>query len=121
MRRWTYLAGAIVTETCATLAMRASSDHAAWIVVVVAGYALAFAFLALVLRAGMAIGVAYGVWAACGVVATAVLAVPLFGDPLTWVMGLGFAVIVAGVLLIELGSHTPTASAADEAVPEAVR
>ncbi|RKN47680.1 DMT family transporter [Micromonospora endolithica] len=121
MRKWAVLAGAIVAETCATLALRASNDHAAWIAVVVAGYALAFTLLSVVLRAGMPIGVAYGIWAACGVVATAVLAVPLFGDPLTWVMGLGFAVIVAGVLLVEFGSHTRTSPAADDAVPEVAR
>ena len=36
---------------------------------------------------------------------TAVAAAALFGEPLTPLMGLGFAVIVAGVLLVELGAN----------------
>ena len=105
MKQWPLLAGAIVAEVSATLALRASVDQAAWIVLVVAGYVVAFACLALVLREGMAIGVAYGVWAACGVALTAALAAILFDEPFTWVIGLGIAIVIAGVLLVELGSH----------------
>ncbi|MEW2379227.1 SMR family transporter [Micromonospora sp. NPDC047812] len=105
MKQWLYLAGAIGLEVSGTLALRAANDHAAWIALVVVGYTLSFVLISLVLREGMPIGVAYGIWAASGVTLTALLAALLFGDALTWVMGLGFAVIVAGVLLVELGSH----------------
>ncbi|MGC4790452.1 DMT family transporter [Micromonospora sp. DT178] len=105
MKQWLYLAGAIGLEVSGTLALRAANDHAAWIALVVVGYTLSFVLISLVLREGMAIGVAYGIWAASGVTLAALLAALLFGDALTWVMGLGFAVIVAGVLLVELGSH----------------
>ncbi|MCX4391200.1 multidrug efflux SMR transporter [Micromonospora peucetia] len=105
MRQWLYLGGAIGLEVTGTLALRAANDHSAWIALVVVGYTLSFVFLSAVLREGMPIGVAYGIWAASGVTLTALLAALLFGDALTWVMGLGFAVIVAGVLLVELGSH----------------
>lgn len=104
-KRWVLLAGAIVAEVSATLALRAAVDHAAWVTLVVIGYVAAFACLALVLREGMPIGVAYGVWAACGVALTAVLAAVLFSEPFTWVIGLGIAIVIAGVLLVELGSH----------------
>ena len=69
------------------------------------GYTASFVFLAAVLRRGMAIGVAYGIWAASGVTLTALAAAVLFDEALTGVMGLGFVAIVAGVLLVELGSH----------------
>lgn len=69
------------------------------------GYTASFAFVAAVLRRGMAIGVAYGIWAASGVTLTALAAAVLFDEALTGVMGLGFVAIVAGVLLVELGSH----------------
>ncbi|MFG1889007.1 DMT family transporter [Micromonospora sp. NPDC049051] len=118
MKQWLYLAGAISLEVSGTLALRAANDHAAWIALVVVGYTLSFVFISLVLRAGMPIGVAYGIWAASGVVLTALLAALLFGDALTWVMGLGFAVIVAGVLLVELGSHRAEPA---PAVPHDVR
>jgi small multidrug resistance pump len=105
MWKWLYLALAIGTEVGATLSLRAANGQPAWLVPVVIGYVLSFWFMARLLRAGMPVGVAYGIWAAIGVIATAVLAVPLFGERLTWVMGLGIAVIVAGVLLVELGSR----------------
>ena len=69
------------------------------------GYTASFVFLAAVLRRGMAVGVAYGIWAASGVTLTALAAAALFDEALTGVMGLGFVAIVAGVLLVELGSH----------------
>ncbi|MBM2616160.1 QacE family quaternary ammonium compound efflux SMR transporter [Actinoplanes sp. LDG1-06] len=103
--RWAALAAAILSEVSASLALRAAVDHPAWYTLVVAGYSLSFVFVSIVLRLGMPIGVAYGIWAALGVALTALAAAALFDDPLTWVMGLGFTAIIGGVLLIELGSH----------------
>jgi len=51
---------------------------------------------------GMPVGIAYGIWSACGVALIAVVARFLFQEPLTWVMALGIALIVAGVLTIEV-------------------
>ena len=100
------LAAAIVAEVAATLSLRASQDHSAWLVVVVAGYTLRRScFLTMVLRAGMSIGVAYGIWGALGTAGTAVLAAAIFGDPFTWPIVAGIGLIIAGVLLVELGSH----------------
>ncbi len=96
---------AVATEVSATLSLRASQDHPAWLVLVVTGYLAAFVLLTLVLRAGMPVGVAYGIWGALGTAATAVLAAALFGDPFTWPIVAGIGLIIAGVLLVELGSH----------------
>lgn len=104
MRKWALLITAIASEVAATLSLRASQDHAAWLSVVVIGYLGAFVLLTLVLRAGMAVGVAYGIWGAMGTAATAVLAAALFGDPFTWPVAAGIGLIIAGVLLVELGS-----------------
>ena len=46
--------------------------------------------------------IAYGVWTACGVALVAVIARYLFAEPLTPVMMLGIALIIAGVLTIEM-------------------
>ncbi|MCZ8380965.1 SMR family transporter [Mycobacterium sp. CPCC 205372] len=105
MRPFPLLAAAIVSEVAATLALRASQDHSVWLAVVAVGYLGAFVLLTLVLRTGMAVGVAYGIWGACGTAATAVLAAAVFGDPLTWPIAAGIGLIIAGVLLIEFGSH----------------
>jgi small multidrug resistance pump len=110
VRKWALLAGAIFTEVAATLSLRASQDHSAWLMLVVAGYVASFTLLTLVLRAGVPVGVAYGIWGALGTAVTAVLAAVLFGDPFTWPIVAGIGLIIAGVLLVEFGSHRAQAA-----------
>ena len=105
MKKWLVLAAAIGSEVAATLSLKAALDHPAWYALVVAGYLAAFVFLAVCLRLGMKIGVVYGIWGAGGVTLTAVLSTWIFGEPLTALMGLGIALIIAGVLTVELGSQ----------------
>jgi small multidrug resistance pump len=101
---WLALAAAILVEVFATLSLRASDGFRkkAWIVPVSAGYLLCFYLLWVSLSLGMPVGIAYGVWTACGVALVAVIARFLFAEPLTWVMVIGIALIVAGVLTIEM-------------------
>ena len=105
MRIWALLLAAIAVEVAATLSLRASQDHPVWLIVVVAGYVGSFVLLTMVLRAGMPVGVAYGIWGALGTAATAVLAASIFGDPFTWPIVTGIGLIIAGVLLVEFGSR----------------
>lgn len=104
---WLFLGGAILCEVGGTLALRQSDGlrHRGWLVPVVFGYLASFVLLWLTLDAGMAVGVAYGMWAATGVALTALAGRLLFKDALTPVMLLGIAAIAGGVLLIELGAH----------------
>jgi small multidrug resistance pump len=104
MTQWFVLAAAIAIEVFATLALRASDGfrRKAWIAPVVLGYVISFWLLWLTLRLGMHVGIAYGIWTACGVALVAVFARFLFRDPLTVKMILGIGLIVAGVLTIEL-------------------
>ena len=111
MRKWLLLVSAILLEVSGTLALRAALDHVAWYAVVAIGYAGAFGALTFVLRAGLGLGVAYGIWAASGVALTAVLASALFGDQLTATMGLGIVLVIGGVLCVELGSQAAHARA----------
>lgn len=110
--RWWLLAGAIVCEVAATLSLRAATDHPAWYVLVVTGYVASFAFLSAVLRR-MPVGVAYGIWGACGITITAVAAALIFGDALTVLMGVGIALVIAGVLVVELGAQAAEKSPVD--------
>ncbi len=98
------LAGAIVFEVFATLALRASEGFRkkAWIAPIVVGYLASFYLLWLTLALGMPVGIAYGVWTACGVALVAVIARFVFTEPLTWLMALGIALVIGGVLTIEL-------------------
>lgn len=102
---WLLLIGAIVSEAAATMALRASDGlrRRRWIPLVAAGYVVAFALLGQALAAGMALSVAYGIWAACGVALTALGARVLFGERLTPKMVVGIVLIAVGVLLVEIG------------------
>jgi small multidrug resistance pump len=113
MKKWLLLAGAIASEVSGSLSLKAALDHPAWYVLVVVGFVGAFVLLALVLRAGLALGVAYGVWGAIGVASTAILSALVFSEPLTPVMVLGLAVIIGGVLCVELGARRAAPSGGD--------
>ncbi|WP_353710666.1 SMR family transporter [Arthrobacter sp. K5] len=102
---WLLLTAAILTELSATLCLRlASQGKSIWYIAVGAGYLLAFTLLSLTLDQGMNLGVAYGTWAAAGVALTAIASRILFKEHLTPVMIAGLGLIIAGVLLIELGA-----------------
>lgn len=106
---WLALTGAILVEVFATLGLRASDGfrRKAWIVPVIAGYVLSFYLLWLALSLGVPVGIAYGIWTACGVALVAIIARFLFREPLTPVMLLGIALIVSGVFTIELAGIDP--------------
>lgn len=110
-RGWVLLGCAIATEVAATLSLKAALEAPALYAVVVLGYLGAFALLTAVLRTGMGLGVAYGVWAAAGVALTAVLSTVVYAEPLTPLMGVGIALVVAGVLCVELGARARPAGA----------
>ncbi|WP_336793435.1 DMT family transporter [Gordonia malaquae] len=112
MKAWRYLAAAIVAEVVSTLTLRATVDNLWFAGFVVCGYALAYYLVARALRAGMSIGAAYGIWGAFGVSIVAVLGSVIFDEHLSTTALAGICVIVAGVVLVELGS--PSHSTADE-------
>jgi small multidrug resistance pump len=102
--KWVLLGGAIVTEVAGSLSLKGALEYPALYVVVVVGYLAAFVLLTLVLRAGMPVGVAYGIWGALGVALTALLSALIFGEPLTPLMIAGMALVIVGVLCVEVGS-----------------
>ncbi|MGX9901342.1 DMT family transporter [Arthrobacter sp. SA17] len=75
--------GAIVCEVSATLSLRASDGlrKKGWLLPLLICYPLSFILLTVSLTAGMAIGVAYGIWAASGVALTAIGARIAFKEP----------------------------------------
>ncbi|BCI56097.1 cation transporter [Mycolicibacterium litorale] len=113
---WLYLVGAIVCEVGATLSLKGAQSAPLLYGVVVAGYAGAFVCLTVVLKRGLGLGVAYGIWAASGVAATAVLSTVIFREAFTVTMGVGLVFIIVGVLLVETGSAHP--DDAHRSVPE---
>ncbi|HMN55682.1 MAG TPA: SMR family transporter [Ottowia sp.] len=107
MKNHLFLLGAIVSEVLATSALKSSEGFTRWgpSALVVVGYALAFWLLSLTLRS-IPVGVAYATWSGLGIVLITVVAWLLHGQRLdAWAL-LGMALIVAGVLIMNLLSKS---------------
>ena len=102
-----YLAIAIIAEVIGTTAMKATEGFTKPLptLVLVLGYWVAFYFLTLCLKS-MSVGVAYAMWSGLGIVlVTAAAAVFYKQVPDGWAI-LGMALIVAGVLVLNLLSES---------------
>ncbi|HEX2177380.1 MAG TPA: multidrug efflux SMR transporter [Nocardioidaceae bacterium] len=104
---WVMLGLAIVLEVTGTLSMRASEGFTrlGFTVLTLVAYLGAFTLLSMVLKQGVPVGVAYGIWAGAGVALVALFGRLVFGEPLTVVMWAGFLLIIAGVWLVETGAN----------------
>lgn len=107
MNNWICLVVAIFSETIATTALKASAGFTRLgpAALVVAGYGLAFYFLSLTLRT-IPLGVAYAVWSGVGIVLVTAAGRLLYGQKLDAAALAGIALIVAGVLVMNLFSKT---------------
>ena len=100
---------AIAFETVGTTALQASQQFTRLVpsLIVVAGYALAFYFLALALKT-IPVGIAYAVWSGLGIVFIAAIGFIVFGQRLDWPAIAGITMILAGILVIHLFSQSAT-------------
>ncbi|MGE3662790.1 MAG: multidrug efflux SMR transporter [Pseudonocardia sp.] len=98
------LLAAILVEVVAAVATRVSEGFTRPVPVLVAavGVLTAYYLLSQVLQRGMALGVAYAIWSAVGIALVAGAGVVL-GDRLTAVQVLGMALVVGGVVSLEVG------------------
>lgn len=105
MSGYVYLAIAIAAEVVATTSMKAIDglSKPLPLFLVIAGYALAFWMLTLVVRS-IPVGIAYAIWAGMGIVLVSIAAAYLYGQKLDLPAMLGMALIVAGVVVIQLFS-----------------
>jgi small multidrug resistance pump len=97
---------AIAAEVAGTLSLKHSRGFTAPLMsaVVVVCYVVAIVLLAQVLNRGMAVAVAYAVWSAVGITVVAALGAVLLGESLTTTQVVGIALIVVGVVTLELGA-----------------
>jgi small multidrug resistance pump len=102
---YAYLLVAIVFEVIGTSALAASQGFTRALpsALAVAGYALAFFFLALPLRT-IPVGIVYAIWSGAGIVLITAVAWIAFGQALDPPALIGIALIMAGVLVINLFS-----------------
>jgi small multidrug resistance pump len=107
MQQWLFLAIAIVSEVMATSALKASAGFTRPLpsLVVVLGYGVAFYFLSLTLKT-LPVGVAYAIWSGAGVALIALIGWAFLGQRLDAPAILGLALIVAGVVVINVFSRT---------------
>jgi small multidrug resistance pump len=107
MKNWLFLAIAIVSETVATSALKASDGFSRlWpSVAVVAGYGIAFYFLSLTLRT-IPVGVAYAVWSGVGIMLISLVGWIVYGQKLDAAAIAGMGLIVAGVVVMNVFSKS---------------
>ncbi len=101
-----FLALAIVGEVIATTFLKyTSGEKAVWWAypIVVVGYIFAFTMLSQSLSRGVPLGIAYAIWAGVGVVLVVIISWLVFHESLTWQQLVGMALVVGGVVLLEVG------------------
>ena len=101
-----YLALDIVAEVIGTSALKATEGFTrpGPTLIVVIGYGIAFYLLSLVLRT-LPVGVAYAIWAGMGIVLVTLVALLVYGQRPDPPAVLGIALIVTGVVVIQLFSR----------------
>ena len=104
-----YLSLAIGFEVAATTALQASDGFTRPLpsIVTVLGYAVAFYCLSLTLRT-MPVGIAYAIWSAVGIVLIAAIGWVFYRQTLDAPAIIGIALIIAGVVIVNLFSRTIT-------------
>lgn len=107
MKHWLFLGIAIVSEVIATSAMKSAEGFTKLIpsTVVVVGYLIAFYCLSLTLKT-LPVGIAYAIWAGLGIVLVAIVSWFLYGQKLDFPAILGMALIILGVMVINVFSKT---------------
>lgn len=105
-----YLAIAILAEVIGTSALKASEGFTRLrpSLVVAVGYGVSFYFLALALRT-IPVGVAYAIWSGVGIALITLIGWIVFKQALDAPALVGIALIVAGVVVIQVYSRIPAA------------
>lgn len=97
---------AVMAETAGTSALQASQQFTRFwpSVLVVVAYGLSFFLLSHTLRV-MPVGVVYAIWSGLGIVFIAAIGYVIFGQKLDLPALLGMAMILAGIVIIQLFSR----------------
>ena len=105
MNAYVFLGGAIALEVVATMAMKSSYGFTKLVprVICAIGYCISFYLLAQTLKT-VPIGIAYAIWSGAGIVLVSAIAWLFQGQKLDIGALSGMAMIVGGVLVINLFS-----------------
>lgn len=104
-----YLVIAVAAETIGTTALQASDQFTRFwpTVLVVIAYGCAFYFLGIALKY-IPVGIAYALWSGLGIVLIALIGFAVFGQALDFAALLGLAMIIAGIVVIQVFSNSAT-------------
>jgi len=104
---WVYLAIAILAEVAATSALKATQGFTRpqALLLVVAGYSLAFFCLSLTVRT-IPLSVAYALWSGVGLVLLALVGRFVYDQRLDRPAMLGLSLILAGIVVLNLFSNS---------------
>ncbi|MFA4868018.1 MAG: SMR family transporter [Pedobacter sp.] len=107
LKTYLFLFVAIVFEIIATSSLKASEQFSKlWpSVITIAGYVAAFYFLSLSLNK-LNLGIAYAIWSGVGIVVISIVGLLLFKQKLDLPAIIGIALIVCGVVVINVFSKT---------------
>ena len=107
MKNWVFLCVAIIAEVIATSALKSSEGFSKPIasVIVVLGFIIAFYCLSLTLKT-IPVGIAYAIWSGVGIVLVTTIAWIVFDQKLDVWGIIGIALIMSGVLVLNLLSKT---------------
>jgi len=107
MNKWLLLSAAIVCETIATSALKSSEGFTRWIpsLIVVIGYGVSFFLLAKLLNV-IPVGIAYAIWSGVGIALITLIGWVIFKQKLDLAAVIGLALIIAGVVVINLFSKS---------------
>jgi small multidrug resistance pump len=100
------LLAAITAEMIATTALRLSEGFSRLgpSIVVVVGYGASFYLLAMALKRGLEMGIAYAIWSGLGTVAIVAIGVLFFQEKLNLGAIAGIVLVILGVMLINFNS-----------------
>ncbi len=109
LKTYLFLGFAIVAEVIATSSLKSSEGFTRlWpAILTVIGYAVAFFFLSLTLKV-LPTGIAYAIWSGVGIVLISIVSYLLYGQKLDCAALVGLALIIAGVLVVNVFSKTVT-------------
>jgi multidrug transporter EmrE-like cation transporter len=108
VRAWAFLAAAITCEILATVFLGGTEQFSRPLptIAVLLGYATSFACLAQALRS-LPVSLAYALWSGIGTATVAVIGIAFLGEQASAAKFLGLALIIAGVVILNLRQPAP--------------
>ncbi|HLD94082.1 MAG TPA: SMR family transporter [Anaerolineales bacterium] len=106
IKPYVFLLIAILSEVAASTALRATKGFTQLVpsIITIVGYAISFYALSYTLGV-FKLGITYAIWSGVGMVLITILGWLIYGQKMDWAGLLGIALIIAGVVIIQLFSE----------------